>query len=90
MFERVMRMVYHLFFPPFPVDLCLFPRIMRVEPQVVLNVAHTVVRRMSSFVRQIDFALDWMAVEAGRAVYRYSADNRVYLTKTTVDINTFT
>uniref|UniRef100_A0A3Q3XKY2 lysophospholipase n=1 Tax=Mola mola TaxID=94237 RepID=A0A3Q3XKY2_MOLML len=47
-----------------------FYEIMRVEPQVVLNVAHTVVRRMSSFVRQIDFALDWMAVEAGRAVYR--------------------
>lgn len=46
------------------------PRIMREEPKVVLNVAHTVVRRMSSFVRQIDFALDWMAVEAGRAVYR--------------------
>lgn len=44
---------------------------MREEPKVVLNVAHTVVRRMSSFVRQIDFALDWMAVEAGRAVYRY-------------------
>lgn len=44
---------------------------MRAEPKVVLNVAHTVVRRMSSFVRQIDFALDWMAVEAGRAVYRY-------------------
>lgn len=39
---------------------------------MVLNVAHTVVRRMSSFVRQIDFALDWMAVEAGRAVYRYA------------------
>lgn len=51
---------------------CLLLRIMRVEPKVVLNVAHTVVRRMSSFVRQIDFALDWMAVEAGRAVYRYS------------------
>uniref|UniRef100_A0A7N8Y0G1 Patatin-like phospholipase domain containing 7a n=1 Tax=Mastacembelus armatus TaxID=205130 RepID=A0A7N8Y0G1_9TELE len=47
-----------------------FYEIMRVEPNVVLNVAHTVVRRMSSFVRQIDFALDWMAVEAGRAVYR--------------------
>ncbi|TSV94880.1 Patatin-like phospholipase domain-containing protein 7 [Bagarius yarrelli] len=43
---------------------------MREEPQVVLNVAHTVVRRLSPFVRQIDFALDWMAVEAGRAVYR--------------------
>ncbi|XP_076854368.1 patatin-like phospholipase domain-containing protein 7 isoform X2 [Brachyhypopomus gauderio] len=47
-----------------------FYEIMRVEPWVVLNVAHTVVRRVSSFVRQIDFALDWMAVEAGRAVYR--------------------
>lgn len=54
---------------------------MRVEPKVVLNVAHTVVRRMSSFVRQIDFALDWMAVEAGRAVYRYSTDDLVYLQK---------
>lgn len=47
-----------------------FYEIMRVEPKVVLNVAHAVVKRMSSFVRQIDFALDWMAVEAGRAVYR--------------------
>ena len=57
------------------VDFRLCLRIMRVEPKVVLNVAHTVVRRMSSFVRQIDFALDWMAVEAGRAVYRYSTEN---------------
>ncbi|KAJ8413821.1 hypothetical protein AAFF_G00064190 [Aldrovandia affinis] len=47
-----------------------FYEIMRAEPSVVLNVAHTMVRRVSSFVRQIDFALDWMAVEAGRAVYR--------------------
>uniref|UniRef100_A0A4W4F3D2 lysophospholipase n=1 Tax=Electrophorus electricus TaxID=8005 RepID=A0A4W4F3D2_ELEEL len=47
-----------------------FYEIMRVEPRVVLYVAHTVVRRVSSFVRQIDFALDWMAVEAGKAVYR--------------------
>nr|XP_015222206.1 PREDICTED: patatin-like phospholipase domain-containing protein 7 [Lepisosteus oculatus] len=47
-----------------------FYEIMRAEPSVVLSVAHTVVKRMSSFVRQIDFALDWMALEAGRAVYR--------------------
>ncbi|KAA0716959.1 Patatin-like phospholipase domain-containing protein 7 [Triplophysa tibetana] len=47
-----------------------FYEIMRVEPRMVLHVAHQVVRRVSSFVRQIDFALDWMAVEAGRAVYR--------------------
>uniref|UniRef100_A0A8C2U4G6 lysophospholipase n=1 Tax=Coturnix japonica TaxID=93934 RepID=A0A8C2U4G6_COTJA len=47
-----------------------FYEIMREQPSVVLGVAHTVVKRMSSFVRQIDFALDWMEVEAGRAVYR--------------------
>ncbi|XP_065428548.1 patatin-like phospholipase domain-containing protein 7 isoform X4 [Chrysemys picta bellii] len=47
-----------------------FYEIMRVQPSVVLGVAHSVVKRMSSFVRQIDFALDWMEVEAGRAVYR--------------------
>ncbi|KAK2120856.1 Patatin-like phospholipase domain-containing protein 7 [Saguinus oedipus] len=43
---------------------------MRKQPTVVLGVAHTVVKRMSSFVRQIDFALDWVEVEAGRAIYR--------------------
>uniref|UniRef100_A0A667XC68 lysophospholipase n=1 Tax=Myripristis murdjan TaxID=586833 RepID=A0A667XC68_9TELE len=47
-----------------------FYEIMREDPRVVLNVAHTVVRRVSPFVRQIDFALDWIAVEAGRAIYR--------------------
>lgn len=46
-------------------------RIMRKQPTVVLGVAHTVVTRMSPFVRQMDFALDWMEVEAGRAVYRW-------------------
>ncbi|XP_015855023.1 patatin-like phospholipase domain-containing protein 7 isoform X5 [Peromyscus maniculatus bairdii] len=47
-----------------------FYEIMRKRPDIVLGVAHTVVKRMSSFVRQIDFALDWMEVEAGRAIYR--------------------
>uniref|UniRef100_A0A8C7BBK7 Patatin like phospholipase domain containing 7 n=1 Tax=Neovison vison TaxID=452646 RepID=A0A8C7BBK7_NEOVI len=47
-----------------------FYEIMRKQPTVVLGVAHTVVKRVSSFVRQMDFALDWMEVEAGRAVYR--------------------
>lgn len=43
---------------------------MREQPSVVLSVAHTVAARMSPFVRQMDFAIDWMAVEAGRALYR--------------------
>lgn len=51
-------------------DSGLTGRIMRKQPTVVLGVAHTVVKRVSSFVRQMDFALDWMEVEAGRAVYR--------------------
>lgn len=49
-----------------------FFRIMREQPNVVLSVAHTVAIRMSPFVRQMDFAIDWMAVEAGRALYRYA------------------
>lgn len=47
-----------------------FYMIMKEQPKVVLNVGHTVVQRMSGFVRQIDFALDWMLIEAGRALYR--------------------
>ncbi|XP_036604522.1 patatin-like phospholipase domain-containing protein 7 isoform X1 [Trichosurus vulpecula] len=47
-----------------------FYEIMRKQPNVVLAVAHAFVKRMSPFVRQIDFALDWMEVEAGRALYR--------------------
>ncbi|XP_045146245.1 patatin-like phospholipase domain-containing protein 6 [Echinops telfairi] len=47
-----------------------FYEIMRAQPSVVLSAAHTVAARMSSFVRQMDFAIDWTAVEAGRALYR--------------------
>jgi lysophospholipid hydrolase len=43
---------------------------MKEHPQVVLNLGHSVVKRMSSFVRQMDFFLDWMYVEAGRAVFK--------------------
>ena len=43
---------------------------MKEQPTVVLNVGHTVVQRLSPFVRQIDFALDWTLIEAGRALYR--------------------
>lgn len=45
---------------------------MRAQPSVVLSAAHTVAARMSPFVRQMDFAIDWTAVEAGRALYRCS------------------
>lgn len=50
---------------------------MRAQPSVVLSAAHTVAARMSPFVRQMDFAIDWTAVEAGRALYRCSSHPRL-------------
>ncbi|XP_064616209.1 patatin-like phospholipase domain-containing protein 7 [Liolophura sinensis] len=47
-----------------------FYSIMKEQPSVVLNVAHSALLRMSPFVRQIDFALDWMSIESGRALFR--------------------
>lgn len=44
--------------------------IMREHPEVSLHLAHTVIQRLSPFVRQIDFALDWIHYESGRAIYR--------------------
>ncbi|KAF6082537.1 patatin like phospholipase domain containing 6 [Phyllostomus discolor] len=52
------------------ISKCDFYEIMRAQPSVVLSAAHTVAARMSPFVRQMDFAIDWTAVEAGRALYR--------------------
>uniref|UniRef100_A0A0A9XBN8 Neuropathy target esterase sws n=1 Tax=Lygus hesperus TaxID=30085 RepID=A0A0A9XBN8_LYGHE len=49
--------------------------ILREQPKVVLHIAHTVVRRLSPFVRQVDFALDWVFLESGRAVYRQGDDS---------------
>uniref|UniRef100_A0A6A7FP55 Neuropathy target esterase sws n=2 Tax=Hirondellea gigas TaxID=1518452 RepID=A0A6A7FP55_9CRUS len=47
-----------------------FYSILQSHPKVALHVASTVIMRMSPFVRQIDFALDWEYLEAGRALYR--------------------
>lgn len=45
-------------------------KIMQKRPTVVLDIAHSVVRGLSPLVRQCDFALDWVTLESGRAVYR--------------------
>jgi lysophospholipid hydrolase len=41
------------------------------RPRIVLHLANLVLRRLSPVVRQIDFALDWLNFEAGKALYRY-------------------
>ncbi|XP_063787736.1 patatin-like phospholipase domain-containing protein 6 isoform X2 [Pseudophryne corroboree] len=54
--------------------LCLsrthFYQILRSHPPVLLAVAHSVARHVSPFVRQVDFAIDWIGVEAGNELYR--------------------
>uniref|UniRef100_A0A1B0D0J3 lysophospholipase n=1 Tax=Phlebotomus papatasi TaxID=29031 RepID=A0A1B0D0J3_PHLPP len=44
--------------------------VMRERPKTVLDIANSVVRKLSPLVRQCDFALDWMFLESGRAVFR--------------------
>ena len=45
-------------------------RIMSEQPKAVCGLAYDCVQRLSPLVRQIDFALDWTELEAGRALYR--------------------
>ena len=40
------------------------------SPKSVLSLAQTITKRLSPFVRQIDFALDWVHYESGRAIFR--------------------
>ncbi|XP_050544185.1 neuropathy target esterase sws-like isoform X2 [Daktulosphaira vitifoliae] len=49
--------------------------IMKEIPQIVLPIAHTVLTRLSPFVRQVDFGLDWLFIESGRAVYRQGEES---------------
>ena len=39
-------------------------------PEMVLSLAQSVIARLSPMVRQVDFALDWINIESGKALYR--------------------
>jgi len=43
---------------------------MSVQPDVTLQLANSVTEHMSHYVRSIDFALDWVLIESGKALYR--------------------
>eukprot|EP00795_Rhopilema_esculentum_P010763 gene10763-19552_t len=47
-----------------------FYSLMKEHPNSVLPVAYDTIKRLSSFVRNIDFALDWMMIDAGKSLYR--------------------
>lgn len=44
--------------------------IMRENPAAVLDISNIVIKSLSPLVRQCDFALDWVFLESGRALYR--------------------
>ncbi|KAL1460591.1 hypothetical protein WDU94_012567 [Cyamophila willieti] len=53
------------------------------DMNVTLKIAHSVLKRMSPFVRQFDFALDWVFLEGGQAVYRqYDRSDSTYIVLT--------
>jgi hypothetical protein len=64
----VLSTIFHITSLYLLLGLC---SLLREKPTVVLHIANTVVRRLSSFVRQVDFALDWIFFESGRAIYRW-------------------
>lgn len=43
--------------------------IMSKQPDVTLHLARSVIDHMSQFVRSIDFALDWVLIDSGKALY---------------------
>lgn len=47
-----------------------FEKLVEMRPGVLLPIAHSIIRRFSSFVRAVDFAMDWIWLDSGRAVYR--------------------
>ncbi|VDK48930.1 unnamed protein product, partial [Anisakis simplex] len=47
-----------------------FAELLEVHPEVILPVAESVVRRLSPFLRSVDFAIDWVLLDSGQAVYR--------------------
>ena len=41
---------------------------MSVQPDVTLQLAMSVISNISSYVRSIDFALDWVLIESGQVI----------------------
>ena len=73
-------MTYLLFPPHFTPLLSLSHSIMSEQPKAVCGIAYDLVQRLAPIVRQIDFALDWMELEAGKALYRQGDDaNAAYI-----------
>ncbi|CAD5217297.1 unnamed protein product [Bursaphelenchus okinawaensis] len=51
-------------------DRQAFAELLDIRPKICLPVASWVHRRLSTFVRAVDFAIDWVLLDSGQAVYR--------------------
>ena len=51
-------------------DARFIQRCMKLYPKVALKLARSCVDQLSPYVRSIDFALEWLQLESGRALYR--------------------
>jgi len=49
---------------------CFEQLIELTDGSVVLPVAYSILRRLSPFLRAVDFAIDWVLLESGQTVYR--------------------
>ncbi len=58
-----------------------FFSIVSSNPEMVLSLAHSTIRRLSPLVRKIDFALDWATVEAGAGVETKCFTSKTYTKK---------
>ncbi|CAD6191793.1 unnamed protein product [Caenorhabditis auriculariae] len=47
-----------------------FSKFLESHPQVYVPIAHNILRFLSPFVRSVDFALEWLRVDSGQAIYR--------------------
>uniref|UniRef100_A0A0K0F7K1 Neuropathy target esterase sws (inferred by orthology to a D. melanogaster protein) n=1 Tax=Strongyloides venezuelensis TaxID=75913 RepID=A0A0K0F7K1_STRVS len=48
-----------------------FNEILNECPEIALHVAYSIVRRLSPFIRAVDFALEWSLLDSGQALFRY-------------------
>ena len=53
-----------------------FCRILSAAPTAICGLAFDLAQRLSPYLRHIDFALDWMVLEAGRSLYKYDKHTR--------------
>ncbi|CEF67820.1 Neuropathy target esterase sws [Strongyloides ratti] len=48
-----------------------FNELLNECPEIALHVAYSIVRRLSPFIRAVDFALEWNLLDSGQALFRH-------------------